>query len=290
MRYQRVKVIGGKGPGAGQFAESLRGVALDPAGLIYAVGDRAVKIFDLQGNLRGGWQTERTPYCVALDAQSRVYVGEVGQVEKFDSSGNRLGVWRDDERLGLVTAVGFGGDYVFIADVRDRCIRRYDQNGKWLNNIGKENRTRGFLVPNGHLDFSLDGKGVVHAANPGKHRVERYSMDGELQGHFGRFGVRHPEGFPGCCNPTNLALTAKGHVVVTEKAGPRVKLYNPAGELLAVVAEEEFDVNCKNMDVATDAQGRIYVVDTVQLNIHVFEPIKEEGNDGAEVDPGGARP
>jgi hypothetical protein len=30
MQYQQVAVIGGKGPGPGQFRDSLRGIALDP--------------------------------------------------------------------------------------------------------------------------------------------------------------------------------------------------------------------------------------------------------------------
>ena len=29
------------------------------------------------------------------------------------------------------------------------------------------------------MDFAVDAHGVIHAANPGKHRVERYSPDGE---------------------------------------------------------------------------------------------------------------
>ena len=37
------------------------------------------------------------------------------------------------------------------------------------------------------LAFSVDAAGVIHAANPGKHRVERYARDGRLLGHLGRF-------------------------------------------------------------------------------------------------------
>jgi sugar lactone lactonase YvrE len=273
MGYRQVLVIGSRGSGPEQFAEALCGITVDQAGLLYAVGDGEVKVFDAQGKLQRRWPTERPGYCVAVDGQGAVYVGEVGQVEKFDSAGKRSAVWRDGERLGVVTAIGFFGEFVLIADAKDRCIRRYDDQGRWLNNVGKDNKTRGFLIPNGHLDFSVDQQGIIHAANPGKHRVERYSIEGELLGHFGRFGTRRAEDFPGCCNPTNLTLGPGGRIVVTEKAGPRVKVYDADGKLLAVVAAEEFDANCKNMDVGTDDQGRIYVVDTVGLSIHVFAPV-----------------
>ncbi|MFN2221512.1 MAG: hypothetical protein ACK2UH_03095, partial [Candidatus Promineifilaceae bacterium] len=132
---------------------------VDQAGLIYAVGDEEVKVFDAQGKLQRRWPTERPGYCVAVDGQAAVYVGEVGEVEKFDSTGKRLAVWRDEERLGFVTAIGFFGEFVLIADAKDRCIRRYDDQGRWLNNVGKDNKTRGFLIPNGHLDFSVDQQG-----------------------------------------------------------------------------------------------------------------------------------
>ena len=100
--------------------------------------------------------------------------------------------------------------------------------------------------------------------------------------HWGRFGTRRPEDFPGCCNPTNLALTPQGHVVVTEKAAPRMKVYNSSGKLLTLVGPEAFHANCKNMDVACDAQGRVYIVDTVRLTICVFTPAENEAGGPTE--------
>lgn len=60
-------------------------------------------------------------------------------------------------------------------------------------------------------------------------------------------------------------------IFTTEKAGPRVKAYDFSGKLLAVIATDVFDANCKNMNIAVDARGRVYVIDTVKLTIHVFE-------------------
>ncbi len=282
MRYHQVRVISGKGSGPGQFSEALNGICVDSTGLIYAVGDSYVKVLDALGKLQRQWRTEKPGYCVAAGGDSSIYVGEAGQVEEFDRFGKHRATWRDAARLGVVTAIGFSGDFILAADAKDRCIRRYDSGGRWLNDIGKDNKTKGFLIPNGHLDFSVDAERIVHAANPGKHRVERYTLAGELLGHFGRFGTRRPEDFPGCCNPTNLTLMQQGQVVVTEKAAPRLKVYDAAGKLLALVGPEAFDANCKNMDVAVDARDWIYVVDTARLHICVFAPDKSgvEANHG----------
>jgi hypothetical protein len=132
----------------------------------------------------------------------------------------------------------------------------------------------GLLIPNGVVDFAVDGEGTIHAANPGKHRVERYSVEGKLLGRLGRFDGLAPEGFPGCCNPTNVAV--RKHVYVTEKGGPRAKAYDLSGKLLAVIAAEVFDPNCKNMSIDADARGRVYVGDTVRRTIFVFEPVAAE--------------
>jgi outer membrane protein assembly factor BamB len=269
--YRRLRAFGGKGSGPGRFEGELRGLCIQED-RVYAVGDSKLTVFWLEGEALRSWDTDKPGYSVAVAADGDVYVGQEGQVQVFDRDGKPLADWRDDERLGLVTAVGLIGDQVLLADVRGRCIRRYDRGGKWHSDIGKDNRMRGFLVPNQHLDLAVDADRVIYVANAGMHRVERYSLDGELLGHFGRFDGRDPAGFPGCCNPTNLALTPTGQVVVTEKAGPRVKVYDSDGKLRSTMGERDLDPSCKNMDVAVDSAGRIYVIDTVRLEIAVYGP------------------
>jgi len=274
MRYHRERVISGTGTGRAEFADALRGLAIDAKDQLYVVGDCHLKVFSPQGDLLRSWATERPGYSVAVSAPGTVYVGQAGQVQVFNPEGKPLDTWRDPDRLGLVTAVGFAGNDVLLADAKGRCIRRYDKSGKHRNDIGQGDGRRGFFIPNGHLDFAVDAQGIIHAPNPGKHRVERYSLDGELLGRFGRFDGRDPAGFSGCCNPTNIALTPEGSIVVTVKAEPGVKVYNAGGKLLVVISADDFDPRCKNMDVAVDSQGRIYVIDTARLHICVYAPDK----------------
>jgi hypothetical protein len=271
MQYRELSIIGGKGTSPDRFASALRGITVDRQGQIYAAGDSEVKVFDAAGRLKRRWPTSRPGLSVALAGDGSVYVGELRQIEIFDGNGQLIRTWRDEQFLGRVTSIGFALESVLAGDAADRAIRRFDRRGKFLNNIGKDNPVNGFLIPNGVVDFGVDAHGIIYAANPGKHRVERYAPAGELLGHFGRFDQRDPAGFPGCCNPTNIAVGDA--IYVTEKAGPRVKAYDFNGTLLAVIATDVFDANCKNMDVAADARGRVYVVDTVKSAIFVFEPV-----------------
>jgi len=278
VSYRRQRVlVGHRGFAPEQVSESVHGVAVGPDGAIHVVGDSRVVVLSPDDQRLRSWAAARPGYSLAVAADGSVYVGEEGQVELFDRAGKRHDVWRDAQRFGLVTAIGLFDEGVVVADVRDRCLRRCDRAGRVLNNIGKDNKMKGFLVPNRHLDFAIDREKVLHVCNPGKHRVERYTVDGKLLGHFGRFTGSDPAGFSGCCNPTNIALTPNEHVVVTEKAGPRAKLYDAQGKLLALIGEGDFDLSCKNMDVAVDGEGRVYVVDTVRLQLCVYTAV-ETGN------------
>lgn len=251
---------------------SLRSLCVDRTGRLFAAGDSQIKMFDPEGTLRDRWPTSKPVHAVAVDDNGRVWAGEQGQIEIFDPKTRRASVWSDAQNLAEITAIGFHAADVFVADARERCVRRFDRQRKLLAAIGQNNRTRGFLIPNGVLEFRIDGAGVIHAANPGKHRVERYSASGELLGHIGRFDGIDPEGFHGCCNPTNLAIH-HGRVYVTEKAGPRAKVLSGDGKLIAVIATDAFHPTCRNMPVAVDSRGRVYVADTVELRILAFDEV-----------------
>lgn len=274
VEYDLEKAIPVRGQGSDAPA-ALRGIAIDEADSIYAAVDASIGVYESGGTLERQWATAKAAHGVAVDAEGLVHVGEYGQVERFTRQGKLVGVLRD-ERLGLVTTIGFSGKSLLLADASHRAIRRYDRGGKFLNDIGKDNPTRGFMIPNGHLDFAVDSDGIIHAASSGKHRVERYNVDGKLLGRFGKFTGRNAVGFSGCCNPTNIALLEGGDVVVTVKVPPRAKIYDSTGKLLALVGVGAFEPNCKNMDVAVDSRGRIHVVDTVKSEILVFVPGKEE--------------
>jgi sugar lactone lactonase YvrE len=268
--YRQVATIAGKGSEPHQFSQSLTGIALDRRGSLYAAGDSEIKAFDAAGKFQSRWRTRRPALAVAVSRDGFVYAGEEGQIELFDPATRTARVWRDEKMLGRVTAIAFANGFVLAGDAAARAIRRLDREGRCLNTIGTDNNVGGLLIPNGAVSFAVDAEGTIHAANPGKHRVERYSTDGKLLGHFGKFSFHDPAGFTGCCNPTNVAVA--GRVYVSEKAGPRLKVYSRDGAFQGVIAADCFDPNCKNISLAAGPRGRVYAVDTVKLHILAFEP------------------
>ncbi len=276
MRYEIKRTLCGRGSEPDRFMDSIRGICIGPENRLYAVGDSVLKIFDHGGVLLDSWKTSRPGYSVAATEEG-VWVGGQSQIERFDPAGKALEPWVDEQLLGLVSSLAVSGDEIFAADAHARWIRRLDSEGRLINNIGDRHRKGGFHIPNGKVDFAMADDGSLKVANPGMHRVETYRPDGEQLGYFGRFDGNDPAGFPGCCNPTNVAIGPAGQIVVTEKAGPRVKVYDGDGAFLDVIASSEtFDATAKNMDVALDADGCIYVTDPVRLTITVFTRVASE--------------
>ena len=272
MQYRQLRIISGKGNGPAEFHTALSGIAIDKQDCLYAAGDSEVKVFAAEGAILRRWPTNFPPHSVAVASDGNVWVGEAGQVEIYDGTGNFLRTWKDGKHFELVTSIGFLKDSVLIGDASTRCIHRFDREGKFLNSIGNDNPTSGLRIPNGVVDFGIDSQGVIHVANPGKHRVERYSAEGRLLGHMGKFTGPDPSGFSGCCNPTNVAVAGPDLLCVTEKAGPRAKIYSYAGKLIAMIESPGFDPATKNMDVVVDGRGHIFISDPAKMAVFEFEP------------------
>jgi hypothetical protein len=276
MEYRFGRRLGIRDSDEWSFRAALRAVAWTQRGEWILVGDEEVKILTADNEPLRRWPTSRPAWSVTVDDEGAIWVGEPGQIEVFSAAGRLEDTWREEKWFSLVTALHVAGSNVFVGDAGTRWIHRFDRDRRLLNHLGDRHRKGGFHIPNGVVDFGCDSDGTVVVANPGMHRVERYSPEGELIDRFGRFGQQDPAGFPGCCNPTNVALGPAGAVVVSEKAGPRVKVYDRDGHLLTVVAgAADFDPACKNMDLTVDEKGSIGVVDTVDLTVAIFDRLTQ---------------
>ena len=172
---------------------------------------------------------------------------------------------------------------VFAADAGNRIIWRCDRSGKIAGRIGEKNKERnvpGFIVPSPYLDVELHRDGLLRVNNPGRHEVEAYTINGDLELAWGK-PTAAIDGFCGCCNPIGLALLPDGHIVTCEKGLPRVKVYTTDGIFESVVAgAESFMENAKaceggectngGLDAAVDSRGRVYILDIVTEDIRVM--------------------
>ncbi len=262
-----------------------RRVALGADGRLYVAAARRVTILDRAGTPAGDIACSAEPRAVAL-ADDRVYVALKDHVELCDSQGQRAAAWEKVPGRPFLTGIAVGRNDVFVADSGNRVVLRYDRSGKLVGRIGEKNRDRnipGFIVPSPYLDVELAPDGLLRVNNPGRHRIEAYTFDGDLEAFWGKPSAAI-DGFCGCCNPIALALLADGRCVTFEKGLPRVKVYRADGTFECVVAGPEAfadpskekpvldsNVGSHGLDGVADPSGRIYVLDLVGGDIQVMQ-------------------
>ncbi len=218
----------------------------------------------------------------AIDKTGRLYRASSDRVEIYDAAGKRIAQWPKLNDKATITGIAVGEKDVFVADAGNRVVLRYDLSGKLLGRIGVKDASRnipGLVLPSPHLDVAIAPDGLLRVTNPGRRRVEAYTFDGDLEFWWGESGASI-EKFCGCCNPTNLAILADGSIVTAEKGLPRVKVYDPQGKFVCVVAgPDDFARNAAGLDLAVDSQQRIWVLDPTAKKVHVYEKISESDDE-----------
>ena len=271
------------------------GLAVGAGGQIHVVGDRAVSTFSPEGKELSRLATEAEPRCLAVDGSGALYVAFKDHVATYDDAGRKLATWQPAGPKAVLTSIAVAGENVFVADAGHRVVRRYDKAGRLIGLIGDKDKQRGidgFVVPSPHFDLAVGSDGNLRVVNPGRHRIETYTVQGDPRGYWGgRRGVRI-EDFCGCCNPVNFAILPDGKFVTAEKGLPRVKLYGPDGAFLGVVAGVESFAKgslphpCQDpqqcgrgaLDLAVDRDGRVLVLDTRTAEVRTFVPKKVQSS------------
>lgn len=265
---------------------SPRRLALGDGGRIAVAVGRSVLLFSTTGAQLAEWSLDGPARAVCLASDGRLFVGLRDRVEVLDAKGRRTAHWAAFPGRPFVTGLALGEGEVFVADAGNRVVYRCDLDGRVRLRIGEKNRDRqvpGLILPSPFLDVEVGADGLLRVNNPGRHKVETYTRDGDLEGSWGRPGVAI-DSFCGCCNPVALALLPDGRCVTAEKGLPRVKVYAPDGTLESVVAgpdsfaavasedreTESTESMNDGLDVAADGEGRLWVLDLVGATVQAF--------------------
>jgi hypothetical protein len=265
-------------------------IAVDSKGSAYVAGDRAVRIFAESGSLLGEIELADAPRCLTVVADGTIYIGLKDRVEVYDSQGQHQASWDSLGSDAILTGIAVSQDNVFVADAGNRVVVRYDTAGNLVSHIGKRDPDRdipGFVVPSPYFDLAVPRDGMLRVVNPGRLRIEAYTLDGDLEFWWGKPSAA-VEGFCGCCNPVNIAVLPEGGFVTCEKGLVRVKVYDGEGGFVGVVAgpaQLVRDGECRvcdlpeecqagGFDVAVDATGRIFVLDTINNIVRIFARVK----------------
>jgi len=260
-------------------------MAIGPDDRLYVCAGNYVNCLSSAGQSGLELALEGPASCVAVARDGTIFAGLRDHIEVFNAKGARTARWESPDPKTWLTGLAAGAKDVFAADAGKLVVLRYDRSGKVVGRIGRKNAERnvpGFIVPSPFLDVIIHRDGLLRVNNPGRHRVEAYTFEGDLEGAWGKPSAAI-EGFCGCCNPIAIAQLADGRVVTCEKGIPRVKIYSATGVFDSVVAgAESFPENahaCTDLndcvhggiDAAADADGRIYILDIVTSDVRVLK-------------------
>jgi hypothetical protein len=263
-----------------------RRIGIGPQNRLYVATRTGVDILDSPTGKAGEIPLASPARCVAVAEDGTVYVGVRTHVEVFDGKGKSLGAWEPPTKKTWLTGLAVGANEVFAADSAGRVIYRYDRSGKITGRIGEKNKelnVPGLIVPSPYLDVKLGADGLLRVNNPGRHCVEVFTTNGDLELSWGKPGMAI-ESFCGCCNPVGLALLPDGRCITCEKGLPRVKVYSLDHTLEAVVAgpdqfrdngrpgqvSDRSDGTLGGLDAAVDTSGQIYILDLVAGDVRVM--------------------
>jgi len=214
---------------------------------------------------------------VAVAKDGTMYVAMNQSIHVYDPAGSAVESWGDRGsgrgQFGLLTSLAITNDFIYIADAGNRRIHRFAINGDFIDEFAEKDDSlgeEGLIVPSPYLDLTIDAKGRLLHANPGRFRIEIRDAGGTLLRKWGRWG-QDPAGFCGCCNPTNLAVFPDGRVVTSEKGIPRIKIHDAQGHMIQLLDTESIPAGSSGLDLAVDSHDNLYVVEPTRGLILVYQ-------------------
>jgi len=122
-------------------------------------------------------------------------------------------------------------DLEFRVDRHRKTVCAYHAVTKEL--VWESHGEERFIVPGAAFPIDLSSTGELWVANVGRKRLE------QLDPKTGRFiaSWEPKQAFGGCCNPVRFAALTGGRFVTMEKGTRRACIYQPSGELEAVISD-----------------------------------------------------
>jgi DNA-binding beta-propeller fold protein YncE len=268
----------------GQTEERIQqpyGIAVDPEERIYIADSalRVVHVFDLgKGRyraIRGAGKDEfQFPLGVTLDSLGRLYVSDVERRAVFGLNRRGKGFLRISAGLQRPTGLAYNpqNDLLYVVDTASHEIHVYDLAGKPRFAFGGRGDAEGQL--NFPTNIAVDREGTLYVTDSMNFRVQLFQPDGTFISQFGRLG----DALGDLARPKGISVDSEGHVYVVEGLYDVINVYDREGGRLLLTfggpgrGPGEFWLAT---GLFIDARDRIYMADSYNSRIQVFQYLKE---------------
>ena len=224
----------------------------------------------------GGWGMAgsgpgqfHTPEAIVQDPNGRWLVADEGngRVDIFDPVGNFLGqigsFGYGPGQLAYPCGIAIGPDHrIYVSENQAHRVSVFDLAGNFTHTIGSEGAGPGQLYFPVAVSFSPAGD--LYVADYGNNRIDVFRLDGTYVGDLGSYLLNGPYG---------VRVAPDGSIWVGEYIdGNRVLKFSSGGTLLAAF----FGTPGQNFhapeQVSFDASGNVYVMDTGNDRVCMFDP------------------
>ena len=251
----------------------------------------AVRIVSPEGHVVKSLETQGVrPSMIHACGDGDVYIAGSEKLLRLNADGMRLQSIGFDEILdgyyAKAHASGVTADekYFFIAFGQGFSLRATEDIVRLNRDLTEAKvMTRQQFGCCSHIDLDVK-EGKLYVAENSRHRVNRFSLEGEKIDTWGSRDRTRIEGFAACCNPVNFDWGPGGDLYTAESGIGRVKRYSPDGQFLGLVGyvdTTKFDngsqlaaMSCYiPVEVSRDG-NRVYVMDVRANFIRVLEKIQ----------------
>jgi sugar lactone lactonase YvrE len=290
-----LKTWGSKGAGPGEFGLA-REIAVDSKNNYYITDEfnHRVSVFDSNGKFLYQFGTYgtgpgqfRVPQGIVIDSKDHVFVADTfnHRIQELDVYGNFIA------QLGTTlvctdTSTTFcfprslavdANDNLFVADTFNHKVKKYDAGLHYLYSAGA------YPQPSFPNSVRTAENGTFYVTDTGNSQVIRYTENATGTGAT----VANVIGTARTANgqfsePTNILVGNDKRVYVSDKLNHRIQVFDANGNFIAKwgknggaggIANAGYmpgEFNQPNQ-LATDAQGRIYVADSYNARVQVLD-------------------
>ena len=186
-------------------------------------GDRRIDFFSEAGEKENSLTLPRPAHCLhfAEGRAGEITVGFLNHFEIYSPAGKKVFTSKPLGERVYLTSIDREGERFFLADAGNKRILIYQRGRGVIKSFGDKDPglgNPGFAVPSPYFDLSYDrDKRQLYVANPGRLRIESYSLEGVFLSSWGKAGMAIHD-FCGCCNPVYFKRDSKGLFTPVKKA------------------------------------------------------------------------
>ncbi len=196
---------------------------------VYVSLDTALYSYTLQGKQTKSIVTGDEIMDIRVSGD-RVYVLHPASVKVYNTGLSPIGCWEACDDHSIFGQLAVVGEKVYVTDTNNKLIWRFSTEGAMEGQIKSP---AGFVVPGYQFAITV-ANDTLYCANPGLHKIERYTLDGKPIDTFGSRGTSEGS-FAGCCNPCGIVITKRGDLFTAEKGISRSSVFSTKGVYLGTL-------------------------------------------------------